>query len=748
MTDSSEATPGSSETAHVARAGSIVLHRRTKKDALIAGLRDLFSSIDYDVVADDDAESAETVAGERASHLIIIDADTQQPLETLRQLEKRVGPAAQVVCITDVQLPSEVDAGIRRARIPLLVADRDIYTLFERVAGILEVDVHADIFVCYSVQNKSFADRLTNELRRRGLRSWIDRRNLLPSELWRPALRRGVETSGVFLFIASRSAIASENCKEELGWAQELGKRIIAVVIDPIANDELPKLVSQRQFISLPPADYADLSIPDSILDEIVAAVQRDPDDIRIHRELLSRALDWQVNNKDADKLLRGRDLLEADEWIGRNVGANRTPRPVAVQGEFVTASRSAARLRRRIRAFLIGTALVVTSGLTILATLNALEAGRQERAAQSRLAEGRAFGAFVDWDSDPLKAFLQADSAFRNAPDSDALRTGYDQMTRSLGEATPETVVNLETSLSAGAFSPDLDHLAMQTVAGRASLINLKDAGQKAVELQAQDQDATFQFFKFSADGRLLAAVGRARFAANSDPYSLFVWRAASGTLLGSVVLDFSGGLVPPDIVGFTGDQRYLLMQSSPNSQELLAYVFALDTLANGPVKAPWRINLAVPLGSIDLASGTIVQVERISGQNLIRLLDITTGRPVFSWPPISIAGDVRQVYLTPARHAVLINVASPGSEEARITALTLSVEGSSPLGSALEAEGPLMIWRAKQDGSIAVIINTKADAPAELWRLREGQRLSIPVESSIKRPLRSNQRRGIPTA
>src|SRR5262249_24558285 len=137
-------------------------------------------------------------------------------------------------------------------------------------------------------------------------------------------------------------------------------------------------------------------TLADTDITRVVEALRSDPREGRLHRDLLARALEWKATG-NADKLLRGRELQEADDWLSRVTVKRVEPRPVALHTELLSASRKAQQNAARTRGILVTIILVVVSGLAILALLYAMSASEQRSEAQRRLAEQRAFGAFVD---------------------------------------------------------------------------------------------------------------------------------------------------------------------------------------------------------------------------------------------------------------------------------------------------------------------------------------------------------------
>lgn len=93
-------------------------------------------------------------------------------------------------------------------------------------------------FVSYSRQEVTFADSFSQELEKRGIRTWIDFRNLVPGKPWQSQLDDGVNNAAAILLVVSKESMASVPVKDE--WTKSLaaGKRVILVIFEPCKLDD------------------------------------------------------------------------------------------------------------------------------------------------------------------------------------------------------------------------------------------------------------------------------------------------------------------------------------------------------------------------------------------------------------------------------------------------------------------------------------------------------------------------------
>jgi hypothetical protein len=85
-----------------------------------------------------------------------------------------------------------------------------------------------EVFISYAREDREAASRLYNDLRKAGVKPWMDTEDLLPGEDWRLGIRRAVENSTYFLALLSNKSLAKR------GYVQKELRLAYAVL------DELP----------------------------------------------------------------------------------------------------------------------------------------------------------------------------------------------------------------------------------------------------------------------------------------------------------------------------------------------------------------------------------------------------------------------------------------------------------------------------------------------------------------------------
>ncbi|MBC8290241.1 MAG: TIR domain-containing protein, partial [Planctomycetes bacterium] len=217
----------------------------------------------------------------------------------------------------------------------------------------------SNVFISYSRKDSEAVQRIHDALIEKGKNPWID--SEMPKSVdFLDEIYQAIESSDCFLVAISPDSASSEVCDLELKRALLHRKRIIPVVLSDVPARELPHEVSQLNWIFL--RDDSDFAAG---IDEIVKAIDTNPVWARTHTRLLTRAVLWEKNGNDRSRLLRGGDLIEAERQLGL-VREEDSPRPTALQRQFMAASRKAYSQFWRTVLMCVSTALVAVVGLAI----------------------------------------------------------------------------------------------------------------------------------------------------------------------------------------------------------------------------------------------------------------------------------------------------------------------------------------------------------------------------------------------
>ncbi len=272
--------------------------------------------------------------------------------------------------------------------------------------------VSLDVFVSYSRRDSEFARRVNDALQIQGKTTWFDQESIVAGSTdFQQEINRGIESSDHFLFIISPAAIASPYCAEEVEYAATLHKRIITVLYQATEPSLLPPALAAVQWIDFN-QNAGDFNANFSIL---LRTLENDPEYLRTHTWLLTRALEWEHKHRDEGLLLRGQALQDISEWLLSS--ETKSPQPTTLQRDYVTSANGSEiqrqRLLLRLQRLGLG-GISIMAGVAIAAGLLAVKqshkADRLERTAQqeSVLTKTRTSEAMFDSER-VLDALLEA---------------------------------------------------------------------------------------------------------------------------------------------------------------------------------------------------------------------------------------------------------------------------------------------------------------------------------------------------
>ncbi|ASC72635.1 histidine kinase [Halomicronema hongdechloris C2206] len=204
-----------------------------------------------------------------------------------------------------------------------------------------------DVFISYSRKDKAFVETLEVAFRQASRDPWIDWDDIRKGEDWWQSIQRGIEQADTFVFILSPDSVASEVCRDEVEYATQCHKRFLPLVRrEGFEMSRLHPSISRHNWLFFRETDDFKAAFQ-----ELLTALDTDLDYVHAHTRLLVRSHEWQTKGCDRSYLLRGTDLIEAQQWLTQ--GLNKEPRPTEGQVSYINASleAKAARLKARQQA-------------------------------------------------------------------------------------------------------------------------------------------------------------------------------------------------------------------------------------------------------------------------------------------------------------------------------------------------------------------------------------------------------------
>lgn len=267
----------------------------------------------------------------------------------------------------------------------------------------------SDVFISYSRKDTSFARKLFDALKQMNLESWVDWEGIPYSADWWQEICRGIDSADVVVFIISPDSLSSKVCNAEIAYARENNKRILPVIHRPVDSEGklLPEIVSTwfgQEYESSARENWTYLCSLnwlffregdpfEAAFLKLVESAQQDPDYLRAHTRLLVRAKEWENRpQRENGLLLRGEDLVQAENWLLFNT--DKVPIPTPLHRTYIQASIEQRTLEekreRRTQRTLVGL-VVILSVLLLLAIISGLFAISREQVAQTAVSTGEA---------------------------------------------------------------------------------------------------------------------------------------------------------------------------------------------------------------------------------------------------------------------------------------------------------------------------------------------------------------------
>jgi len=112
-----------------------------------------------------------------------------------------------------------------------------------------------DTFLSYSRINKDFALQLARELKSAGFSVWIDQLDIPTGARWDDELEKALDECEIFMVILTPASIASDNVKDEIGYAIDTDKRILPILLE---NAKIPLRLRRFQYVDFTGKTYAE----------------------------------------------------------------------------------------------------------------------------------------------------------------------------------------------------------------------------------------------------------------------------------------------------------------------------------------------------------------------------------------------------------------------------------------------------------------------------------------------------------
>src|SRR4028119_809843 len=198
-----------------------------------------------------------------------------------------------------------------------------------------------DAFISYGrADSKAFATQLHSRLLEESLRVWFDQNDIPLGVDFQNQIDDGIEKADNFLYIIAPHSINSPYCGKEIDLALKRNKRIIPLLhVEQInqetwqqrnpngTNEDWETYKSKglhTSFQNMHPAIgkinwvYLREGIDDfeTSFTGLISLIRKQADYVEQHTRFLTKALDWERNQKQTSYLLVGEERIQAESWL------------------------------------------------------------------------------------------------------------------------------------------------------------------------------------------------------------------------------------------------------------------------------------------------------------------------------------------------------------------------------------------------------------------------------------------------
>jgi WD40 repeat protein len=219
-----------------------------------------------------------------------------------------------------------------------------------------------DAFISYGrADSKAFATKLHSRLLEESLKVWFDQNDIPLGVDFQNQIDDGIEKADNFLYIIAPHSINSPYCGKEIDLALKRNKRIIPLLhVEQISQEtwqqRYPNGTAEdweaykskglhTSFQNMHPAIgkinwvYFREGIDDfeTSFTGLISLIRKQADYVEQHTRFLTKALDWERNQKQTSYLLVGEERIQAESWLKIRFKDEQPPcQPTDLHCEFI----------------------------------------------------------------------------------------------------------------------------------------------------------------------------------------------------------------------------------------------------------------------------------------------------------------------------------------------------------------------------------------------------------------------------
>ena len=115
-----------------------------------------------------------------------------------------------------------------------------------------------DVFISYSRRDKVFVQKLYDCLTAADRTVWADWDSIPAASDWFAEIKQGIQETDSVVFVLSPEWIKSNECRKELNYAVEMGKRLFPILYLPVDPKDVPPELGKINWVYMRDTDDFD----------------------------------------------------------------------------------------------------------------------------------------------------------------------------------------------------------------------------------------------------------------------------------------------------------------------------------------------------------------------------------------------------------------------------------------------------------------------------------------------------------
>ncbi len=237
------------------------------------------------------------------------------------------------------------------------------------------------IFISYAREDSEWVKAISASLAEKNIHAWVDTNALDYASLWQEEIEDAILRAQLVVVLITPYFLDSLACRFEVERAERLRKRLLPVIDSRVEEHQIPAALNAYQWFKLD----RDTDHTSTVAGWIERSMKLDPDWLKRHTDLTSRAQQWVNNGKDPSLLLRGKDLASAQAMLEESNQKDKLLGSDLIE-MIAVSDQTQSRRRMTLAGFLGGSMLAVLAAATFGYVQHVQAEGEAKSALRNRL--------------------------------------------------------------------------------------------------------------------------------------------------------------------------------------------------------------------------------------------------------------------------------------------------------------------------------------------------------------------------